>query len=414
MTPRSHEAPLPTAAPRRGRHPAFPWAPRSHVALLPSPHADALDADRDATSEVESLPLEPGRTDVVRLMNLHKAKGLEANVVFLADPASGMKPRIDLRIERDGLRAEGWLLIKRHSDYSWNEPVIAEHADWAMHEANEKPYVEAEEDRLLYVAATRARELLVVSRSAKKPDDGPWGKLAPFLDGAKELAVPPVVTAAPTPVLDCSLTQQTSAESERLAAHEAVTRASWSVTSATAEAHHIAKMIRAVEPSADDPSKVVLPTTASHRADVGQAWGTLVHGLLEHAMRHEQVTAADLRRLGMWLTVEEPKLRDVLDLAVDTVLQVAKAGFWGEAKAAPHAVEAPFAFAEAKDRVMNGVIDLMFEREGRQHVIDYKTDLSLGATKATYDRQTDIYIRAISAVGREPGEAGLVQVRAEQ
>ena len=53
--------------------------------------ADALEADREATSEVESLPLEPGRTDVVRLMNLHKAKGLEANVVFLADPLGGVE-----------------------------------------------------------------------------------------------------------------------------------------------------------------------------------------------------------------------------------------------------------------------------------------------------------------------------------
>ena len=34
--------------------------------------ADALEADREATNEVESLPLEPGRTDVVRLMNLHR------------------------------------------------------------------------------------------------------------------------------------------------------------------------------------------------------------------------------------------------------------------------------------------------------------------------------------------------------
>ena len=45
--------------------------------------ADALAADSEASNEVESLPLEPGRTDVVRLMNLHKAKGLEADVVFL-------------------------------------------------------------------------------------------------------------------------------------------------------------------------------------------------------------------------------------------------------------------------------------------------------------------------------------------
>ena len=53
--------------------------------------ADALEDDGEATSEVESLPLEPGRTDVVRLMNLHKAKGLEANVVFLADPCGGFE-----------------------------------------------------------------------------------------------------------------------------------------------------------------------------------------------------------------------------------------------------------------------------------------------------------------------------------
>ena len=40
--------------------------------------ADALEADTDESNEVESLPLESGRTDVVRVMNLHKAKGLEA------------------------------------------------------------------------------------------------------------------------------------------------------------------------------------------------------------------------------------------------------------------------------------------------------------------------------------------------
>ena len=52
--------------------------------------ASALEEDREAASEVESLPLEPGQSDVVRVMNLHKAKGLEAPVVFLADPCGGL------------------------------------------------------------------------------------------------------------------------------------------------------------------------------------------------------------------------------------------------------------------------------------------------------------------------------------
>ena len=376
--------------------------------------ADALEADREAAGEVESLPLEPGRTDVVRLMNLHKAKGLEASIVFLADPMGGVKPRADLHLERDGLRARGWLKVVRKSDNSWAETLLGEHADWATHQQTELPYVEAEENRLLYVAATRARETLVVSRWAGKPAEGAWGKLSPFLGQARELSLPAVVSVPTMAALNCSTTAQNAAEAHRILAHDRVAQASWSVTSATAEAHHIAQMTRAVEASPDDPSKVVVANTPSHRADAGQAWGTLVHGLLEHAMRHEHASAADLRRLGMWLTVEEPKLRDVLDLAVDTVRQVAKASFWAEAKAAPHAVEAPFSFMDdAKKRaVMNGVIDLMFEQGGKVSVVDYKTDVDATARATAYSAQLRSYETALAKVGTGTVSGAIQVVRA--
>ncbi len=77
------------------------------------------------------------------------------------------------------------------------------------------------------------------------------------------------------------------------------------------------------------------------------AWGTLIHGLLEHAMRFPKSTPADLRRLAMWLTVEEPQLRPVIDEAIVTVQRVARAAFWAEAKAGEHSEEAPFTTAEA-------------------------------------------------------------------
>ena len=85
--------------------------------------ADALEADREATSEVESLPLEPGRTDVVRLMNLHKAKGLEANVVFLADPLGGVSASRCAHRAAE-LKARGWLKLVRRSETSCAETCL--------------------------------------------------------------------------------------------------------------------------------------------------------------------------------------------------------------------------------------------------------------------------------------------------
>src|SRR5689334_11137791 len=69
--------------------------------------AEALEEDSEDSNEVESLPLEPGRIHVVRVMNLHKAKGLEANVVFLADPNGGFPLRVDDHIERNGPKSLG-------------------------------------------------------------------------------------------------------------------------------------------------------------------------------------------------------------------------------------------------------------------------------------------------------------------
>jgi len=380
--------------------------------------ADALEADREATSEVESLPLEPGRTDVVRLMNLHKAKGLEATVVCLADPLGGVKPRVDVHIERAELKARGWLKIVRKNEDSFWEPVLGEHADWSAHEAAELPYLQAEEDRLLYVAATRARQVLIVSRWASKPNDGPWGVLGGFSTKAAELTVPATVTVAPAIPLESGLATQAAAEQTRELAHARVNRPSWSATSVTAEARHIARMTRSVEASADDPSKVVVADTPSHRADAGQAWGTLVHGLLEHAMRHRAGTREDLRRLAMWLTVEEPQLRTAIDEALDTVQAVASDAFWAEAKASPEChEEAPFAVLENRESVptvLTGVIDLVHRAGDGWKIVDYKTDRDgAGGLSAKYAGQIAEYQQAWQRFVPENVSSVLISTRIE-
>jgi ATP-dependent helicase/nuclease subunit A len=373
--------------------------------------ADALEADSDDSSEVESLPLEPGRTDIIRIMNLHKAKGLEAAVVFLADPCGGFEPRVDVHIQRKGSTAQGWFQIVRKSERPYGRQVLAEHADWATYEAAERPYLEHEIDRLLYVAATRARQILVVSRwTGKNKTPAAWGALNDFLADAKEIQIPHAAFALPVSVLDCSLEAQAEAHAIRAAAHQQLTQPSWSLTSATAEAKHIVRMTRATdEAAADDPTIVVGTNTATHRADARMAWGTLIHGLLEHAMRHPDSKRADLRRLALWLIVEEPQLRHVIDDAVDTVQRIAGAEFWQAAQSAEHCEETPFAVADSAGTLINGVVDLPFKSAGGWQIRDYKTDMALDPS--AYERQLNTYVRALREIGLEPKDAALVHVR---
>ena len=154
---------------------------------------------------MESLPLEPGHGDVVRVMNLHKAKGLEAPVVFLADPCGGFKPRVDVRIIRAGLNARGYFCIKRRIG-EFGEKMLAERAGWAEHEVQERAYLTAERHRLLYVAGTRARDQLVVGCWAKGAGRGTpaWGPFDPFLTNVPELPVPVTASAPAAQRVDLS------------------------------------------------------------------------------------------------------------------------------------------------------------------------------------------------------------------
>jgi len=373
--------------------------------------AEALEEDAEESNEVESLPLEPGRSDVVRLMNLHKAKGLEGNVVFLADPNGGFPLRVDDHVERQGHAAYGWFkLVQRSESNPWAGRLLGQHADWPVHELAEMPYRQAEEDRLLYVAATRARELLVVSRWSGNQKLKAWGVLNDFLSGAKELPIPQTASAPSVEPLDCSKEAQAEFAVARIAADEQARRASWSITSPTADAQHIVRITRSADVIPDDSTKVVATDTSTHRADAGMAWGTLIHGLLEHAMRHRDVTSEDLRRLAMWLTVDEPQLRTVLDEAIETVQRVATEEFWRVAKAGEHSEEAPFAFAYAGS-LTNGVIDLLFKSDGSWRIRDYKTDLAL--SPEAYDEQLTTYRTALREVGCDVNEVEVVSLRAK-
>jgi ATP-dependent helicase/nuclease subunit A len=334
-------------------------------------------------------------------MNLHKAKGLEAPVVFLADPCGGFTPKVDVRIVRIGTTAEGYFQLCDKKESTYSHRVVAQPSGWDAHEHAEQVYLNAELNRLLYVAATRARDLLVVGRWAgtNRQNTRAWSAFDKWLANAEALKVPKQ-PAIPTEKLpDCSQCATKAAASARQAAFASAVAPSWSVTSVTAQAPHVSKIVQKAEGLDDDPSRTIAQDTPAHRADAGMAWGTLIHGLLEHAMRQQNVTTEDLRRLAMWLTIEQPELRSVLDRAVAVAQEVSRAPFWQEAKqSSEHHVETPFSAARARVILM-GVIDLAFRVEAAWEIVDYKTDRRSDPTaNQAYAQQLHKYADAWRAI----------------
>ena len=127
----------------------------------------------------EELDLFSRKESSVRLLNLHKAKGLQARVVFLANP--GKKVDLDRflskHIQRFDDKPRGYFSFFRQSGFSRQD--IAVPPNWEAIKGKELKYQESEETRLLYVAATRAKELLVISDAAESQvkKKNPWQDL---------------------------------------------------------------------------------------------------------------------------------------------------------------------------------------------------------------------------------------------
>ncbi len=118
---------------------------------------DVLDEERVADIEGDS-PLADEQTDAVRILTIHKAKGLENRIVFVPDlgrgepggPRAAWVPAV--RVVR---LPSGALALSLETKGGSNSARALDRREERLHER-------AELLRLLYVAATRARERLVL------------------------------------------------------------------------------------------------------------------------------------------------------------------------------------------------------------------------------------------------------------
>ena len=388
---------------------------------------DAI-AGIDGVAENQQLRLESD-ANLVQIVTVHKAKGLEWEIVFLPFAWSQRKPD-----EKPPFEFHDPLDLAFTADLDPSSP----HAQLAQKEAL------AERVRLLYVALTRARQhcalpfgvinqaesgalawLLYGGEGLSDLDDAaaraPWQALAGASDGALVLTEPP--TAAQYAPGAAPPAGQASTFSGRIDNR-------WRVTSYSALAAGALGTDRpdydAVDAGTLTEPQVVLPAAPDVSAERGgpppiarfprgAAAGTSLHGLFEaldfphaHGPALGEAVAQTLARAGyppLWQPTLERLVADVLGTPLDgqalrlrdisrvqrrdelefyfPLARIEAATLNRLLEATAVAAEAGVLRFDAVEGVLKGYIDLVFEHAGRFYLADYKSNW-LGATAADY------------------------------
>lgn len=407
---------------------------------LDSVRAEALRGNASLAGAVEALqaalawedaeaPFDPGPGDAVRVMNLHKAKGLQATVVVLANPVQTVSHtrRLDAHTRRDARgRAEAFAAVTAPAGpyRSW---TLAQPLEWSQLAQEEVRFLEAEEQRILYVACTRAREELVVARKSGKSC---WDIFDGWLDRhAETLHLAPDVPQSRERMARSAedLRAETAAAEAGMAAGA---RPSYEFASITglakadeAEAGEAGVQDAAgvqgedhrAEPAqSDDPATLPLPERTTLR---GYAWGSAVHGTLAAAA--QGVEGEALEFVARALLVEHERPLDErgapaeLDELMSLVERVTGSTLWERAGRAdlrqpevPFAVRRPGSGNGDIPRLVEGVIDLAFREADGWVIVDYKTDVGddpdFPRRRRAYRRQVELYAECWEEVTGEP------------
>lgn len=322
----------------------------------------ALIDDRDY--KIEQMTLPSAQEDVVRLMNLHQAKGLQGKIVFLADPYDTSYTRYGPEFHVSRTSDDPFLALpitKPRGPYQ--REVVAEPVGWEDAQAEETRFLQGEELRLLYVAATRAENLLVVSTYEEKPDHGPWSPLYPHLKNVPELAYDnrSQHSSSETPS-----TKTPSVELERKQRDQfwqTVQKQSFEVAQVTDDRADI---------TYTDERRSATP------AGKGAPYGTVIHQIFDDAINMR--LPADPTPYVMHLLQEAGADTEFLPHALDALQQFRNSEIWTEIRASETVyTEVSFAVSQAENtpspcEIIRGVIDLVYRLPEGWKIVDYKTN----------------------------------------
>jgi ATP-dependent helicase/nuclease subunit A len=420
-------------------------------------------SEEAARGEASDAPIIEEGTGGVRVMTVHRAKGLEFPIVVLADLTANETSSEPSRYS-DPVRGLCALRLAGCAP-----PELFERRDEELARERE------EAARILYVAATRARDLLVVPAIGDERRDGWLGALAPALypDEAhrrqpgsrqppgcpafgldsvlerperapgRERSVAPGLHRAETgahqvvwwdpAVLTLNVEETVGlrqqrlleADENRIRAEEGIrAHAAWQQERARvreAGASPSLRVVTATEWAARVVTSVGEPAIEITVEEVADR-GSRPHGKRFGAFVHALLAAVDLDADDAAVTAmahAQARLLgasgDEVEAAVETAGRVLAHPWLRRAAAAAREGrcrrEAPVVLRLDDETLIEGVVDVAFEQaDAAWTVLDFKTDVEIGNRIEEYKAQVGLYARAIARATGAEARAVLLRV----
>ena len=318
---------------------------------------------------VTESPIPDSDEEAVRIMTIHGAKGLEFPVVVLTGiNSSGRRQSDTVIFDRIRKQVEVGLGSKEDRISTPGYEELSE---------KEKKMSDAEAVRLMYVAATRARDHLILSLRRKETGSRSISNtfaamISETMQGSdlwepvhlvdmdeSQGSISDSISQDPPTSIDHSVEARDRWESERDNLIKRMGRPTY--VSATSLGRHAQEQEDKPEQESDEPWR---------RGRAGTSVGRAVHAVLQSI---DLVTGADIEaRSRVQAAAEgvpdrEKEVADLVRVAVESDVvhrAVASGRVWREVPVA----------TPTGDGILHGFIDLLFEEDDGLVIVDYKTD----------------------------------------
>lgn len=396
---------------------------------------DFLNRIMSDDSDVERCLSLNKKEDRVHLANLHKVKGLEAPVIILAKAQKNNGLSGSIRIVHEKDKVEGYVisLSKKGANTALFQTNVFDEQ-----KAEETAELKAEILREVYVAATRARNVLIINDYNGKgniwydllldfdPDNDPVPQF-PLEENedADKGADPDIVK------VNADELYKKAEEEQVLKKDKEGKRASEKNSYIGQTPSKLELVSKTEEAGSEGSAKAIVSNPTDEAAELrafADIMGTMVHKFMEVLVSskgridcNNVITEIISEHRTQQMIPYEAKVRASLEKIAATITN----GGYPQPNGLPQDIlktllaaedvrcEVPFCYREATPEgtvIWNGIIDVMYCEGGKWHIVDYKTNADGEDLDTKYQNQLSAYVKAFKDTTGNEADARIYHI----